>query len=402
MSEAINETLNDGKARIKVIGIGGAGGNAVNQMVEDGITSVNYAVINTDSQDLNRSAVPQEYRIRIGGDGLGAGANPEAGRKAAESCVEEIKKVLADTDMVFIAAGMGGGTGTGASPVVARLAKEMGILTVGVVTMPFPFEGKKKLERATEGCKELQSNVDTLIKISNEKLSEYMKELSANSKTKMSPDLKTAFKMSDSILSNGVQGVSDTIIIPGMMNLDFNDVKTVMSNSNSAHMGIGKGKGENRAREATIAAMFNPLLEHGIENAMGVIYNVIAGPGFTFDDLDTISEIIHDQVSDDANIIFGCVINEEFEEDELQVTIIATGFDENAVSKNKKELSSELLKREVPAQPVQVSAPKKEEVVVQKQETPVQPVKATSNSIAEEDDFWKSLGMEPPTLFQNN
>lgn len=338
----VNEILDD-NARIKVIGVGGGGNNAINHMIRSNVRNVEFIAVNTDSQALNRSEVPDGNRIQIGTKmtrGLGAGANPEVGKKAAEESREEIQKALADTDMVFISAGMGGGSGTGAAPVIAQIAREMGILTVGAVTMPFDWEGKKRMQQAIEGRKALHECVDTLITIPNNRLREYLKQ--QNKKVV----LTQAFQEVDNVLRFAVQGICDLILIPGLINLDFADIKTIMQVKGSSLMGIGQAEGEGRAKKATLAAMHNPLLEHGIDNAKGVIFNVTGGPDFTYDDLDEASEIIHQHVSPDANIIVGAVVKEELEEGKIQVTVVATGFDENVATKeNTISKSFDVLKK---------------------------------------------------------
>lgn len=330
-------------ARIKVIGVGGGGNNAINHMIRSKLENVEFLAVNTDSQALNRSLVPEENRIQIGGKltrGLGAGANPEVGKKAAEESREIIQKALENTDMVFISAGMGGGSGTGAAPVIASIAREMGILTVGAVTMPFDWEGKKRMQQALEGRKALYECVDTLITIPNNRLREYLKQ--QNKKV----ILTQAFQEVDNVLRFAVQGICDLIMIPGLINLDFADIKTIMQVKGSSLMGIGQAEGEGRAKKATLAAMHNPLLEHGIDNAKGVIFNVTGGPDFTYDDLDEASEIIHQHVSGDANIIVGAVVKEEMEEGKIQVTVVATGFDENTATKdNTLNKSFDILKK---------------------------------------------------------
>lgn len=348
----VNEILEE-NARIKVIGVGGGGNNAINHMIRSKLDNVEFLAVNTDSQALNRSEVPFENRIQIGTKitrGLGAGANPEVGKKAAEESREEIQKALANTDMVFISAGMGGGSGTGAAPVIASIARDMGILTVGAVTMPFDWEGKKRMEQAIKGRKELFECVDTLITIPNNRLREYLKQ--QNKKVV----LTQAFQEVDNVLRFAVQGVCDLIMIPGLINLDFADIKTIMQVKGSSLMGIGQAEGEGRAKKATLAAMQNPLLEHGIDEAKGVIFNVTGGPDFTYDDLDEASEIIHQHVSPDANIIVGAVIKEDLEEGKIQVTVVATGFDENAAAKeNTANKSFDILKKETMQQPKEVT-----------------------------------------------
>lgn len=326
----------DGNAKIKVIGVGGGGGNAIVNMIDSGVENVEFVVINTDIQALTRSKA--QHKVQIGKKslrGLGAGANPEVGRKAAEENEEEIRQALQGADMVFVAAGMGGGSGTGAAPVVARIARELGALTVGVVTKPFKYEGNRRMKNAEEGIEEFRSHVDTLITIPNERLREFLAQ--QNKDNKKPTPLLQAFKEADNVLRHAVQGICDMIMIPGLINVDFNDVRAVMMEKGSSLMGIGFGEGEDRAKKATLQAMHNPLLEHGIDDAKGALVTITSGPNFNYEDVDAAMEIIHAAVDDDANIIFGAIIKEEFPEDTVQVTIVATGFDEAAILANKHQ-----------------------------------------------------------------
>ena len=319
MDSSVDEnTMADGTATIKVIGVGGAGTNAVNRMVDSGIRGVEFIAVNTDRQALLLSKASS--KIQIGEKitrGLGAGANPDIGAQAAEESKAEITEALRGADMVFVTAGMGGGTGTGAAPIVASCAKEMGILTIGVVTKPFTFEGKKRLSQAERGIESLKGKVDTLVVIPNDKLLQII-------------DRKTsiieAFKMADDVLRQGVQGISDLIAIPGLVNLDFADVKTIMLNTGMAHMGIGRASGENRAEDAAKQAIQSPLLETSIEGARGVIINITGGTNLGLHEVNTAAELIQRSVDPEANIIFGAVIDESLDEDIL-VTVIATGFE---------------------------------------------------------------------------
>ncbi len=313
-----DNTMLDGTATIKVIGVGGAGNNAVNRMVDSGIKGVEFTAVNTDRQTLLVSKAAT--KIQIGEKitrGLGSGANPDIGAQAAEESKAEIAEALRGADMVFVTAGMGGGTGTGAAPIVAAAAKEMGILTIGVVTKPFTFEGKKRLSQAERGIESLKGKVDTLVVIPNDKLLQII-------------DRKTsiieAFKMADDVLRQGVQGISDLIAIPGLVNLDFADVKTIMLNTGMAHMGIGRASGENRAEDAAKQAIQSPLLETSIEGARGVIINITGGTNLGLHEVNTAAELIQRSVDPEANIIFGAVIDESLDEDIL-VTVIATGFE---------------------------------------------------------------------------
>ncbi|MDO5123599.1 MAG: cell division protein FtsZ [Eubacteriales bacterium] len=302
---------------IKVIGVGGGGGNAINRMVKMEVRNVEFIAINTDEHVLRFSSASQ--KIQIGEKvtrGKGAGSLPEVGAKAAEENKEEIADLLKDTDMVFVTAGMGGGTGTGAAPVVAKIAKDMGILTVAVVTKPFAFEGKKRMAQAEQGIEQLAACVDSLIVVPNERL----KFVSEQSIT-----LQNAFTIADDILRQGVQSISDLIVVPGLVNLDFADVTSIMKDAGYAHMGIGKATGKDKAMVAADAAISSPLLETTIDGAKGVIINITASPDVSLDDIDVASTMISDKVAEDANIIWGAVVNEEMK-DEISVTVIATGF----------------------------------------------------------------------------
>mgnify|MGYP001027235288 CR=1 FL=1 len=311
-------TMLDGTATIKVIGVGGAGNNAVNRMVESGIRNVEFIAVNTDRQALLLSKAAS--KIQIGEKitrGLGAGANPDIGAQAAEESKTEIAEALRGADMVFVTAGMGGGTGTGAAPIVAAAAKEMGILTIGVVTKPFTFEGKKRLSQADRGIESLKNKVDTLVVIPNDKLLQIIDRKTS---------IVEAFKMADDVLRQGVQGISDLIAIPGLVNLDFADVKTIMLNTGIAHMGIGRASGESRAEDAAKQAIQNPLLESSIEGARGVIINITGGANLGLHEVNTAAEIVQRSADPEANIIFGAVIDESLDED-IVITVIATGFD---------------------------------------------------------------------------
>ena len=308
----------DGTATIKVIGVGGGGTNAVNRMVDSGIRGVEFVAVNTDRQALLLSKAAS--KIQIGEKitrGLGAGANPDIGAQAAEESRAEITEALRGADMVFVTAGMGGGTGTGAAPIVASCAKEMGILTIGVVTKPFTFEGKKRLSQADRGIESLKSKVDTLVVIPNDKLLQIIDRKTS---------IVEAFKMADDVLRQGVQGISDLIAVPGLVNLDFADVKTIMLNTGIAHMGIGRASGESRAEDAAKQAIQNPLLESSIEGAKGVIINITGGSNLGLHEVNTAAEIVQRSADPEANIIFGAVIDESIDED-IVITVIATGFD---------------------------------------------------------------------------
>ena len=307
-----------GVARIKVIGVGGAGNNAVNRMIEAGIQSASYVAVNTDKQILLLSKA--ENKIQIGSaltKGLGAGAEPEVGRAAAEESKEVLTEAVKDTDLLFITAGMGGGTGTGAAPVIAEIAREMGILTVGIVTKPFMFEGRKRMQQAEEGVAALKEHVDSLVVIPNERL----KLISEQRIT-----LANAFDAADNVLKQGVQSISDLINVPGLVNLDFADVTTVMKDAGFAHMGVGRAQGKDKAEAAAAAAISSPLLETSINGAHGVIINITSSPDIGLDEVDIASSMITKAAHPDATIIWGAAFDDSFQ-DEMQVTVIATGFD---------------------------------------------------------------------------
>ena len=307
-------------AKIKVIGLGGGGGNAVNRMLTARFTGVDFIVANTDLQALRASPVPIKLQLgaRLTG-GLGAGSDPEIGKRAAEESREEIAKLLRGADMVFITAGLGGGTGTGAAPVAAGIAKEMGILTVAVVTRPFLFEGRKRAQQAEAGLAQLRVSVDTLIAIPNQRLLSVVER---------GTPLLEAFKVADSVLHQAVQGICDLILVPGLINLDFADVRTVMSGMGMALMGAGAGKGEHRALDAAQKAVASPLLDDtSIEGARGILINFTGGPDLTIHEVEEAARIVQEAAHEDANIIFGAVIDERIE-DEVRITVIATGFAE--------------------------------------------------------------------------
>ncbi len=306
------------KASIKVVGVGGAGSNAVNRMIAAGLNGVEFWSCNTDAQALDLAAA--KNRLQIGSKltrGLGAGGNPSIGQKAAEESREEIAQALQGADMVFIAAGMGGGTGTGAAPIVAEVAKEMGALTVGVVSRPFLFEGKRRSNQAENGINEIRSRVDTLIVIPNQRLLEVVDHRAS---------MQEAFVEADKVLMQGVQGISDIITVPGLINVDFADVKAVMQTAGSALMGVGRATGEGRAVEAARNAINSPLLETTIDGASGVIFNVTGGPDLTLHEVQEAANVIYSAVSDEANIIFGAVLDDRLH-GEVLITVIATGFD---------------------------------------------------------------------------
>jgi cell division protein FtsZ len=309
-------------AVIKVCGVGGGGTNAVNRMVDAGVRGVEFIAINTDAQAL--SMCDADVKIHIGGTltkGLGAGADQRVGRDAAEESREELKEAVRGADMVFVTAGEGGGTGTGAAPVLAQIAREQGALTVGVVTRPFAFEGTQRARRAEEGIEQLRKHVDSLIVIPNERLLQVVERRTS---------IIEAFRMADDVLRQGVQGITDLITVPGLINLDFADVRTVMENAGASLMGIGAASGENRAAEAARAAISSPLLETTVAGATGVLLNITGGPDLGLFEIDEAASIIRAAADDDCNVIFGAVIDES-SGDQIRVTVIATGFDTTPV-----------------------------------------------------------------------
>ncbi|AQX53963.1 cell division protein FtsZ [Priestia flexa] len=361
------DTSVDQLATIKVIGVGGGGNNAVNRMIEHGVQGVEFIAVNTDAQALNLSKA--ETKMQIGAKltrGLGAGANPEVGKKAAEESKEQIQEALKGADMVFVTAGMGGGTGTGAAPVIAQIARELGALTVGVVTRPFTFEGRKRSTQAAGGIASMKEAVDTLIVIPNDRLLEIV--------DKNTPMLE-AFREADNVLRQGVQGISDLIAVPGLINLDFADVKTIMSNKGSALMGIGIATGENRAAEAAKKAISSPLLETSIDGAQGVLMNITGGTNLSLYEVQEAADIVASASDQEVNMIFGSVINENLK-DEIVVTVIATGFSDQDLSQGKPGRPS-LTANRVQQQQQPVAPPKREvkreEPVQQEYSRPTQP-----------------------------
>jgi cell division protein FtsZ len=317
-----NKIVPGNVAKIKVMGVGGGGCNAVNRMIDSQVSGIEFWAINTDAQALNHAQAPQ--KLQIGQKitrGLGAGGNPAIGQKAAEESRDEIAHALENTDLVFITAGMGGGTGTGAAPIAAEVAKEMGCLTVGVVTRPFTFEGRRRTKQAETGIEAFRSRVDTLIVIPNNQLLTVI-----SSET----PVQEAFGVADDVLRQGVQGISDIITIPGLINVDFADVRAIMADAGSALMGIGIGSGKSRAREAAVAAVSSPLLEASIHGAKGVVINITGGYDLTLHEVNAAADSIYEVVDEDANIIFGAVIDESMD-GEVRITVIATGFDSEPV-----------------------------------------------------------------------
>ncbi|WP_432354892.1 cell division protein FtsZ [Sporosarcina sp. A2] len=376
-------------AVIKVIGVGGGGNNAVNRMIEHGVQGVEFIAVNTDAQALNLSLA--EVKLQIGGKltrGLGAGANPEVGKKAAEESREQLEEALRGADMVFVTAGMGGGTGTGAAPVIAQIAKDIGALTVGVVTRPFTFEGRKRSTQAIGGITAMKESVDTLIVIPNDKLLEIV--------DKNTPMLE-AFREADNVLRQGVQGISDLIAVPGLINLDFADVKTIMSNKGSALMGIGMSTGENRASEAAKKAISSPLLETSIDGAKGVLMNITGGSNLSLFEVQEAADIVASASDEDVNMIFGSVINDDLK-DEIIVTVIATGFTEEQITQvrgNRSAAFSGVRQRETQAQqpnPTQNNPIRHEE----QHQQPVQQEPVRNQQQSQQDD-----GLDIPTFLRN-
>ena len=333
---------------IRVIGVGGGGNNAVNRMIAANIRGVEFITVNTDRQALRKSEAPLQMVI---GEkitrGFGAGANPDVGARAAEESIEEIKQALAGADMVFVTAGMGGGTGTGAAPIVARVAHEMGILTIGIVTKPFTFEGKRRMEQAERGIKELRQYVDSLVVIPNEKLKQV-------SETRIT--LGNAFEIADEVLRRGVQSISELINVPGFINLDFADVTAVMKNAGYAHMGVGGATGPEKAIMAAKAAISSPLLETSIHGAHGILISITASHDVGLEDVDLVSSMISEAAHPDANVIWGLVFDDSLD-DEMRVTIIATGFENNAETVVAPQIDLNTfgtpeVKTQIPAQPV--------------------------------------------------
>ncbi|HSH02123.1 MAG TPA: cell division protein FtsZ [Anaerolineae bacterium] len=336
----------EGSALIRVVGIGGGGSNAIDRMINEGISGVDFIALNTDSQALNRSQAPK--RLHIGERatrGLGAGGNPEVGNKAAEESIDDISQLLVGSDMVFVTAGMGGGTGTGAAPIVARAARETGALTIGVVTRPFTFEGNRRAQAAAGGIDALKEHVDTLIVIPNDRL------LTAADKRL---SLTDSFRMADDVLRQGIQGISELITVPGLINLDFADVRSVMSMGGAALMAIGHGQGDERARQATEQALASNLLDVTIDGARGILFNVTGGPDLSLFEINEAAMVIRDSAHPDVNLIFGAVIDENMG-DEIRITVIATGFEHalpprRSMSSYQQPERADQPRRQAPAQ----------------------------------------------------
>ncbi len=336
-------------ARIKVIGVGGSGGHGISRMIETKIKGVEFVAINTDAQDLHHNKAAE--KVHIGKNltkGLGAGMNPDIGRQAAEENRDEIQEVLKGTDMVFVTCGLGGGTGTGAAPIVAESAKELGALTVAVVTKPFSFEGAQRRAIAEEGLANLRERVDTLITIPNDKLLQIIDKKTT---------LINSFKIVDDVLRQGVQGISDLITKPGIVNVDFADVRAIMSNSGSALMGIGIGTGENRAAEAAKAAINSPLLELSIDGAKGVLFNVSGSSDLTMLEINEAANIITEAIDPNAKVIFGAVVDETLKKGEVQITVVATGFDEERVSEARMSPMERLTRNKLVEPEISIDEP---------------------------------------------
>ncbi|KAI3434012.1 uncharacterized protein J3R85_006992 [Psidium guajava] len=346
-SGSVTENLRDtptpdtyNQAKIKVIGVGGGGSNAVNRMIESAMKGVEFWIVNTDVQAMRMSPVFPENRLQIGQEltrGLGAGGNPEIGMNAANESKDTIEDALYGADMVFVTAGMGGGTGTGGAPIIAGIAKSMGILTVGIVTTPFSFEGRRRTVQAQEGVASLRDNVDTLIVIPNDKL------LTAVSQ---STPVTEAFNLADDILRQGVRGISDIITIPGLVNVDFADVRAIMANAGSSLMGIGTATGKSRAKDAALNAVQSPLLDIGIERATGIVWNITGGSDLTLYEVNAAAEVIYDLVDPNANLIFGAVVDPSLS-GQVSITLIATGFKRQEESDSRLHQAGQLAQGEV-------------------------------------------------------
>jgi cell division protein FtsZ len=327
-------------ARIKVIGVGGGGSNAVNRMIEEGMAGIEFVAVNTDAQALLLSDAPK--RVRVGEKltrGLGAGGNPEIGQKAAEESAEELYEVIKGSDMIFIAAGIGGGTGTGAAPVIAQIAKEVGALTIGVVTRPFTFEGAKRAQTAEAGISKLKEHVDTLIVIPNDRLLQIADKRAS---------LQQAFKLADDVLRQGIQGISELITIPGLINLDFADVRTIMSEGGAALMAVGSGSGEDRARQAAEQAISSQLLDITIDGARGILFNITGGSDLSLFEVNQAAAIIKETAHPDVNLIFGAVIDPNMGDD-VRITVIATGFEGSGLA--RRTASRRVVRAEASSQP---------------------------------------------------
>ncbi len=339
--------ISESFARIKVVGVGGGGSNAVNRMIEQGMSGIEFISINTDAQALLLANA--QRRVRIGDKltrGLGAGGNPEVGQKAAEESQEELYEVLRGADMVFIAAGLGGGTGTGAAPIVAQIAKELGALTIGVVTRPFTFEGSKRQQSADLGTNKLKEQVDTLIVIPNDRLLQIVDKRAS---------LQDSFRLADDVLRQGIQGISELITVPGLINLDFADVRTIMSEGGAALMAVGRASGEDRARAAAEQAISSSLLDITIDGARGILFNVTGGPNMTLFEVNQAAAIIKETAHPEVNLIFGAVIDPNLG-DEIRVTVIATGFERTGMPRRAIERPKPAARQSVPVHAEQANA----------------------------------------------
>lgn len=377
-------------ARIKVLGVGGSGGNAINHMINSKVKGVDFIAINTDTQDLHHSLASK--KIHIGKNltkGLGTGMNPELGKRAAEETKEELQEALKGTDMVFVACGMGGGTGSGASHVVAKIAKELGILTIAVVTRPFMFEGLQRNKIAEMAIEELKKNVDAIIVVPNDRLMTMVtKETTA----------KSAFAMCDDILKQAVEGISDLITTPGIINIDFADIRAVIENAGSALMGIGKASGDKRAEEAAKIAINSPLLEVSITGAKGVLFSIAGGEDVTLFEIQEAAKIITESIDPNAKVIFGTVHTDKLKKGEIQITVIASGFSDTQNTSNKKSLFHSVI---APA-PVVKSVITDEKKVKQEKDKPTQTIiidDESNKQLISEDDDW---GVVPAFLRRNN
>lgn len=379
------ENTSTSVVKIKVLGVGGGGNNAVNRMVDANVASAEFIAINTDKQALLISKADKRLQIgeRLTG-GRGAGAVPEIGRKAAEESKAKLTEILKGTDLVFITAGMGGGTGTGAAPVIAQIAKELGILTVGIVTKPFQFENPKRMDNAEKGIQELRKYVDTIVIIPNERLLTILPE---------NTTLVDAFRYADDVLRQGIQGISDLIVFPGMINLDFADVETIMKNRGLAHMGIGHGKGENKTLEAVRQAVASPLIETTIEGATGVVLNIKGGSDITLREVTEAANMVKEVIDPSCNLIFGSSIDPEMR-DEVEITIIATGFktpgDEDEKEEKKEEVKEEPEKKFEGFNPFGYNA--------QAQQTAQKEVRVETNETTSRVDVNPSISSIPPWI----
>lgn len=343
-------------AVIRVIGVGGGGSNAVNRMMEDNLSGCEFVAVNTDAQALMMSNA--DRKVLIGDTGLGAGSNPEVGKMAAERCIEALKESVKDADMVFLTLGEGGGTGTGAAPIIAKIAKESGCLTIAVVTRPFSFEGRKRMQQAEDGIKELKNIVDTLIVIPNDKLLEIADD---------NTTLLNAFKLADNVLKAGVRGVTDLITLPGLINLDFADVRSIIKDAGNAILGEGIASGDNRAIKAAQNAINSPLIEDSIEGATGILLNISGGPDLKLFEINEAAEIIRNASSPEANIIFGSVIDDTMN-DRIKVTIIATGF--GSKKKKKIEKETDISAEEMTEKFAELEEEKEEKIIITREKEP--------------------------------